>query len=53
MMIAEMGPTNPEAGVIVASPAMAPDAAPRAIGLPLHAHSAIIHERAMRKYTAS
>ena len=45
-MIAETGPTKPDPGVIATSPATAPDAAPRTVGLPRYAHSAIIHERA-------
>src|SRR3989337_1379039 len=46
MMIEGRGATKPEAGVIATSPATAPEAAPRTVGLPLYAHSAIIHERA-------
>src|SRR5439155_22288898 len=39
---AAMGPTKPEAGVIATSPATAPDAAPRTVGLPRWNHSASI-----------
>src|SRR4030042_851391 len=46
MMIADTGPTKPDAGVIATSPATAPEAAPRTVGFPRYAHSAIIHERA-------
>src|SRR5512135_3817613 len=41
--IAASGPTNPEAGVIVASPAIAPVAAPNIVGLPRWSHSMITH----------
>ncbi len=37
--IAPIGPTVPEAGVIAASPAIAPVAKPRALGLPFLIHS--------------
>src|SRR4030042_2694161 len=46
MMIAGTGPTKPDAGVMATSPATAPETAPRAVGFPRYAHSAIIHERA-------
>src|SRR4030067_3668432 len=46
MMMADTGPTKPDAGVMATSPATAPDAAPRTVGLPRYAHWAIIHERA-------
>ena len=46
MIMAGMGPTNPEAGVIATSPATAPLAAPRTVGLPLEIHSVNIQERA-------
>src|SRR4030067_1584295 len=46
MMMADTGPTKPDAGVMATSAATAPDAAPRTVGLPLYAHSAIIQERA-------
>src|SRR5512143_1876789 len=39
--IAGSGPTNPAAGVIVASPAMEPVAAPNIVGLPRWSHSTI------------
>src|SRR5581483_982575 len=41
--IADMGPTNPAAGVIATSPATAPEIAPKALGLPFRSHSAAIH----------
>src|SRR5262245_29628470 len=41
--IDDTGPTKPEAGVMATSPATAPDAAPRTVGLPRVAHSASIH----------
>src|ERR1700739_1272819 len=37
---ADLGPTNPAAGVIATSPATAPDIAPRALGRPFLIHSA-------------
>src|ERR1035441_5134979 len=40
MSSADMGWTKPEAWVMVASPATAPEMAPRAEGLPLFIHSA-------------
>src|SRR4030043_1774962 len=46
MMMADTGPTKPEAGVMATSPATAPEATPRTVGLPRYTHSAIIHERA-------
>src|SRR5512139_1647077 len=39
MTMAETGPTNPEPGVMATSPATAPLAAPRVVGLPLWTHS--------------
>ena len=33
--MADMGPTKPDAGVIVAKPAIEPVAAPNMVGLPL------------------
>src|SRR5512140_2126577 len=36
---ADMGPTKPDAGVMATKPATAPDAAPRAVGLPRKIHS--------------
>lgn len=44
MSIADIGPTKPDAGVIATRPAPAPLAAPRTVGLPAHAHSAITHQ---------
>src|SRR5437762_875769 len=46
MTIADIGPTNPEAGVIATRPATAPDAAPSTVGLPRLAHSVNIQLRA-------
>src|SRR4030042_1259379 len=46
MRIADTGPTKPDAGVMATSPATAPEATPRTVGLPRYTHSAIIHERA-------
>mmetsp|Transcript_12939 Transcript_12939/g.42810 ORF Transcript_12939/g.42810 Transcript_12939/m.42810 type:complete len:269 (+) Transcript_12939:634-1440(+) len=43
MTMAAQGCTNPAAGVIVASPAMAPTQAPTRVGLPLCTHSMTIH----------
>src|ERR1700722_19402931 len=40
---ADMGVTNPEAGVIATSPATAPEIAPSAEGLPCRIHSATLH----------
>src|ERR1700730_562120 len=45
-MIDEIGPTNPDAGVIATSPATAPLAAPNTGGLPDTHHSASIHDKA-------
>src|SRR5215470_8335143 len=44
MMMAGIGATKPEAGVIATRPATAPLAAPRTVGLPTHTHSATTHE---------
>src|SRR5579883_486654 len=41
MMMADIGFTNPAAGVMATSPATAPEIAPSALGLPLRIHSAI------------
>src|SRR5690348_12136537 len=46
MMIAGIGATNPDAGVIATSPATAPLAAPSTVGFPLAIHSANIHPSA-------
>src|SRR3972149_6133856 len=46
MMIDGRGATKPEAGVMATSPATAPEAAPRTVGLPFAIHSANIQERA-------
>src|ERR1700761_1280501 len=46
MTIADMGFTNPAAGVMATSPATEPEMAPRALGLPLRIHSASIQLRA-------
>src|SRR5512146_1667610 len=43
MKSAGNGPTNPDAGVIVASPAMEPVAAPNIVGLPRCSHSTATH----------
>src|SRR5205823_11058140 len=37
---ADIGPTNPDAGVMATSPATAPEIAPNALALPLRSHSA-------------
>src|SRR2546421_12867316 len=42
----ETGPTKPEAGVMATSPATAPDAAPRTVGLPRLIHSVNIQPSA-------
>src|SRR5512136_2759667 len=44
-MIAAPGSTKPAAGVITTRPATTPEPKPRAEGLPLWIHSAIIQER--------
>src|SRR5437899_4440656 len=46
IQMAEIGPTNPEAGVIATSPATAPLAAPRTVGFPRYSHSTTIHASA-------
>src|SRR3972149_435375 len=46
MMIEGSGATKPEAGVMAPSPATAPEAAPRTVGLPLAIHSANIQASA-------
>src|SRR6476469_2123127 len=46
MASADMGPTNPAAGVMATSPATAPEMAPRALGLPFRNHSAAPQPRA-------
>src|SRR5437773_9258840 len=46
MISADIGPTYPEAGVIATSPATAPDAAPRTVGLPRVIHSVNIQPSA-------
>src|SRR5512141_66257 len=43
MRSADIGRTNPAAGVTATSPATAPEIAPRALGLPLCIHSAADH----------
>src|SRR6476660_2119218 len=43
MAVAAMGPTKPAAGVMATRPAIAPEIAPRALGLPLRIHSAAVH----------
>src|SRR5205085_10759134 len=43
MMVADMGETKPEAGVMATRPATAPEIAPSALGLPLRHHSAALH----------
>src|SRR5271166_5000858 len=40
MISADIGPTNPAAGVIATSPATLPEMAPITLGLPLRIHSA-------------
>src|SRR5262245_18662342 len=40
---ADMGVTNPDAGVIATSPATAPEIAPSTLGFPLRTHSAPAH----------
>src|ERR1700735_1610017 len=42
MITADVGPTNPEAGVMATKPATAPEAIPRTLGFPLLSHSAHI-----------
>src|SRR6476661_5605326 len=39
MKIADIGPTNPAAGVIATNPATAPEIAPNALARPLRIHS--------------
>ena len=46
MITAGVGPTKPDAGVMATSPATAPDAMPRTLGLPLKIHSANIQPNA-------
>src|SRR3982751_1037443 len=46
MMIAAIGPTKPQAGVMATSPATAPEAVPSAVGLPRSIHSATIQPTA-------
>ena len=46
MNSADMGCTNPEAGVMATRPATAPEIAPRSLGLPLWIHSAMVQPRA-------
>src|SRR5262249_17620022 len=46
MMIADIGLTKPDAGVIATSPATAPDAAPSIVGFPVFSHSATIQPKA-------
>src|SRR5579863_8853634 len=43
---ADMGCTNPEAGVTATNPATAPEIAPSAVGLPLWIHSAMVQPSA-------
>src|SRR5438046_3017230 len=43
---ADMGPTNPEAGVIATRPATDPEIAPSTLGFPLRTHSAPAQPRA-------
>ena len=44
MMIAPIGPTKPQAGVIATKPATAPEAAPNIEGLPFSNHSENAHD---------
>src|ERR1700744_4323160 len=46
MAIADIGCTNPEAGVMATRPATAPEIAPSAVGLPLWNHSKIVQPSA-------
>src|SRR5271156_5600965 len=46
MIIAPLGSTKPEAGVMATSPATAPEAMPKTLGLPLVSHSANIQASA-------
>src|ERR1700761_228822 len=46
MTMADMGCTNPAAGVMATRPATAPEMPPRALGLPLRIHSASIQPMA-------
>ena len=43
MIKAPIGPTKPDAGVIVPSPATIPVTIPKTLGLPYLIHSAYIH----------
>ena len=43
MAMAALGPTKPAAGVIVARPEMAPEAAPSVVGFPSFNHSIKVH----------
>src|SRR5512142_2500407 len=43
MANADIGPTNPDAGVIATNPATAPEIAPSALGLPFRIHSIAPH----------
>src|SRR3954453_20214499 len=44
--MAEMGDTNPAAGVMATNPATAPEIAPRALGFPCKTHSVALHATA-------
>src|SRR6266478_1169994 len=46
IQIADIGPTNPDPGVMATRPATAPLAAPKHVGLPLKIQSIAIQERA-------
>src|SRR5208282_5134107 len=46
MQNAEGMDTKPDAGVMVASPATMPEAAPRTLGLPLSSHSVVVQLKA-------
>src|SRR5665213_3295876 len=46
MITAELGPTNPDAGVMATKPATAPEAIPKTLGLPRAIHSAPTQDNA-------
>src|SRR5262245_52313606 len=43
MRSAEVGDTNPDAGVIATNPATAPEIAPKTLGFPVRSHSTPLH----------
>ena len=46
MIAADVGPTNPEAGVTVTNSAIDPEASPKVVGLPFTNHSAKTQDNA-------